>query len=64
MGREASGIRWARVGLEYVAALSLVLGATFGIGCVVFLQYGPGAILLSLAVAGGALLAWLWRNEA
>jgi len=64
VGKEASGVRWGRVFLEYVAALSLVLGATFGIGSVVFLRYGAGAILLAVAVAGGMVLAWCWRREA
>ena len=36
---------------------------TFGIGCVVFLRYGPGAVLLGIAVAAGILLSRLWRNE-
>jgi len=63
VGKDTSGVRWGRVLLEYVAALSLVLGATFGIGCMVFLRYGPGAVMLGIAVTGAAVLAWLWRNE-
>jgi Na+/proline symporter len=63
VGKEASGVRWRRVLVEYFAALALVLGATFGIGCVVFLRYGPGAVLLGIAAGGGILLARLWRNE-
>ena len=46
----------------HFAALALVFGATFGIGCLVFLQPVEGAILLAVAAAGAGVLAWRWRG--
>jgi SSS family transporter len=64
VGEGAAGVRWGRVLLEYLAALMLVFGATFGIGCVVFLEPVTGAVLLGLAALGGAFLTLAWRGEA
>jgi Na+/proline symporter len=63
VGDEAGEVRWGRVALEYLAAVAVVFGATFGIGCAIFLRPGAAAVLLAVAAAGGIALAWLWRNE-
>ncbi|MEN8150277.1 MAG: sodium:solute symporter family protein [Planctomycetota bacterium] len=62
VGKETSGVRWGLVFVEYFAALALVLGATFGIGCLVFLQTAEGVVLLGVAAAGAGVLAWRWRD--
>ena len=64
VGDEVERVRWGRLALQYLAGVALVFGATFGIGCLVFVKPLWGAVLLAAAVAGGVYLNRVWRSEA
>ncbi|MFQ5957495.1 MAG: sodium:proline symporter, partial [Candidatus Brocadiales bacterium] len=51
--------------VEWFCGVALIYGSTFGIGKLIFHEYGHGAILLGIAAVGGGVIAYrLTRKEA